>query len=61
MNSPASFMGWTFYQSSYADDGKTSILTAVRNPARMLPWLSVFAAFFGMVIAFAAKFWRTKK
>ena len=61
MNSPASFMGWTFYQSSYADDGETSILTAVRNPARMLPWLSVFAAFFGMVIAFAAKFWRTKK
>lgn len=52
MNSPASFGGWTFYQMSYADNGKASVLGAVRNPARLLPWLAVGATFFGMLIIF---------
>lgn len=56
MNSPASFDGWTFYQTSYADGGKVSVLTAVKNPARMLPWLAVGAVFAGMLIAFFARF-----
>jgi len=60
MNNPALFMGWAFYQSSYADGGKTSVLTAVKNPARMLPWVSVGAAFAGMVLAFAARIRRKK-
>lgn len=51
MNNPASFAGWTFYQMSYGRDG-SSILSAVKNPARLLPWLSVGAAFFGMVVIF---------
>ena len=52
MNAPASFSGWTFYQFSFKDGGKTSVLAAVRNPARLLPWLSVGAAFAGMLITF---------
>lgn len=52
VNSPVSFGGWTFYQMSYADGGKTSILGAVRNPARLLPWLSVGATFLGMLVIF---------
>lgn len=52
MNSPVSFGGWTFYQMSYADNGRTSVLSAVRNPARLLPWLAVGATFFGMVLMF---------
>ena len=55
MNSPVSFDGWTFYQTSYAEDGKVSILTAVKNPARMLPWLAVFATIFGMILTILAK------
>lgn len=56
MNSPASFDGWTFYQTSYADGGKVSVLTAVKNPARMLPWLASAAVFIGMSAAFFARF-----
>lgn len=52
MNSPGSFGGWTFYQMSYGDGGRTSVLSAVRNPARLLPWLAVGATFIGMAIMF---------
>ena len=34
MNAPVSFGGWIFYQSSYANGGRTSVITAVRNPVR---------------------------
>ena len=47
----ASFAGWTFYQMSYGKDG-SSVLGAVKNPARLLPWLAVGATFFGMLIIF---------
>ena len=61
MNSPASFEGWTFYQTSYADNGKVSVLTAVKNPARMLPWLAVIATFAGMTGVFVARILGRKK
>ena len=35
---------------SYGDGGRTSVLAAVRNPARLLPWLAVGATFIGMAI-----------
>ena len=56
MNEPASFGSWTFYQSSYADGGKTSVLQAVRNPAGLLPWISIILIFAGMLFAYAYKF-----
>lgn len=56
MNSPVSFGGWTFYQSSYMHDGKTTVLSAVRNPAKILPWFSVGVAFIGMAVMFSVKF-----
>ena len=37
---------------TYGDGGKTSILGVVRNPARLLPWLSVGATFLGMLVIF---------
>ena len=52
VNAPASFGGWTFYQSSYADGGRVSVLACVKNPARLLPWISVGATFAGMLIIF---------
>ncbi|MBR7106086.1 MAG: cytochrome c biogenesis protein ResB [Opitutales bacterium] len=57
MNNPASFAGWTFYQMSYGKDG-SSVLGAVKNPARLLPWLSVGATFFGMMIIFLPRVFR---
>lgn len=54
INSPISFGGWTFYQNSYSDGGKTSVLSAVKNPGRFLPWLSVAAVFAGMALTFAS-------
>ncbi len=60
MNSPVSFGGWTFYQSSYMHDGKTTVLSAVKNPAKILPWFSVGVAFAGMLAMFATKFFRRR-
>ena len=61
MNSPGSFGGWTFYQMSYGDGGKTSVLAAVRNPARLLPWLAVGATFAGMAIMFIPRLFAREK
>ncbi len=52
MNNPASFGGWTFYQMSFGEGGKVSVLSAVKNHARMLPWISVGGVFIGMLIIF---------
>lgn len=55
MNSPVSFGGWTFYQNSYGENGKYSVLACVKNPARLLPWISFGAIFAGMLIIFSSK------
>ncbi len=60
MNRPASFGGWTFYQSSFADGGKVSVLNAVSNPAKILPWFSVGFAFLGMFMMFVSRFFIRK-
>lgn len=52
MNAPGAFGGWTFYQLSYGDNGRTSVIGAVLNPARLLQWLAVGATFAGMLIMF---------
>ncbi len=61
MNNPVSFNGWVFYQTSFADGGNVSTLTGVRNPARMLPWLAVFAVFVGMIFTMIVKLKRYKR
>lgn len=48
---PASFAGWTFYKTA-------SGATAVKNPARLLPWLATGASFFGMAAVLLPKFGR---
>lgn len=55
MNEPASFGAWTFYQSSYRDGGKTSVLQAVKNPAGLLPTVSIALILFGMVFTYAVR------
>lgn len=54
MNEPASFGSWTFYQSSFKGD-KVSVLQAVRNPASLLPLVSVALIFSGMILIYALK------
>lgn len=46
----ASFAGWSFFYESVSD-GKV-VLRAVKNPARLLPWLAVGSMFLGMMIIF---------
>ncbi len=60
MNEPASFGSWTFYQSSFRGD-KVSILQAVRNPASLLPLVSVALIFGGMLIVYALKIAKARR
>jgi len=55
MNNPVRFGSWTFYQMSYGEGGKQSILSAVRNPVKVLPWISIVLVFIGMLIMYGQK------
>lgn len=61
MNSPVSVGGWTFYQHSYGDGGKYSVLACVKNPARLLPWISFASIFAGMLIVFLSRTFSRKE
>ena len=61
MNAPVSFGGWIFYQNSYANGGRTSVITAVRNPVRFFPWISVPGVFAGMLLIFLSTLRARKK
>lgn len=50
MNEPASFGPWTFFQASFGEEGKLSVLQVVNNPASLLPTISIALIFFGMII-----------
>ena len=56
MNNPLRYNGLTFYQSSYANENKTSILQVVKNPGWLLPYLSVLLMGSGMIIQFGMHF-----
>lgn len=60
MNEPASFGSWTFYQSSFRGEN-VSVLQAVRNPASLLPLVSVALIFGGMIIVYALKLKRARR
>ena len=40
MNQPLRYAGETFYQASFANDDRTSILQVVRNPGWLLPYIA---------------------
>lgn len=50
-----------FYQNSYANGGRTSVITAVRNPVRFFPWISVLGVFAGMLLIFLSTLRARKK
>lgn len=55
MNKPLNYAGWTFYQNSYQDNGRVSIIGAVKNPFKELPWISVMLTFFAMSVLYIQK------
>lgn len=64
MNNPLRYEGLTFYQQSFANDDKTSILQVVKNPGWWLPYLSVALVGLGLLYQFMfhfAQFIRRKR
>ncbi|MBP7142822.1 MAG: cytochrome c biogenesis protein ResB [Opitutaceae bacterium] len=52
MNNPLRAAGMTFYQASFDNDDKTTILQVVRNPGWLVPYIACIAMAAGMVIQF---------
>ncbi|MEO0797213.1 MAG: cytochrome c biogenesis protein ResB [Verrucomicrobiota bacterium] len=52
MNHPLRYEGLTFFQASFANEDKTSILQVVRNPYWTLPYWAVLMVGLGMTIQF---------
>lgn len=56
MNHPLRYAGLTFYQASFSQDERTTILQVVRNPGWLLPYVSVLLMGLGMIYQFAFHF-----
>jgi len=56
MNHPLRYSGLTFYQASFSEDERTTILQVVRNPGWLLPYVSVLLMGAGMLYQFTLHF-----
>ncbi|HEX4792769.1 MAG TPA: cytochrome c biogenesis protein CcsA [Humisphaera sp.] len=52
MNNPLRYGGETFYQQSFANNDKTSIIQIVRNPGWLMPYIACSIGALGLVIHF---------
>lgn len=52
MNHPLRYAGLTFYQAGFMNDDRTSILQVVRNPGRLLPYISCVMVGLGLLYQF---------
>lgn len=52
MNEPLRYRGETFYQSSFTPDETTTILSVVKNPGWIIPYVSCAVVSFGMLLHF---------
>jgi hypothetical protein len=52
MNNPLRYGGLTFFQKSFANEDRTSILQVVRNPSWRIPYLACAMMALGLVIQF---------
>ncbi len=52
MNEPLRYKGYTFYQSSYSEEGaqKTTVLSVVRNAGRLFPYISSLIMSAGLLL-----------
>ena len=62
MNDPLRYRGFTFYQSGFDNNDKTTILQVVKNPAMFLPYIACGLVALGLAHAiFDASLWVCKK
>jgi len=52
MNNPLRTGGYAFYQAGYANNDRTSVLEAVRNPSWLIPYWSCALIVLGLVLQF---------
>src|ERR1035438_1991377 len=52
MNNPLRYAGLTYYQASFDNNDKTTILQVVRNPSWLAPYIACAAITLGLVIRF---------
>ena len=52
MNHPLRYEGWTFYQSSFANEDTTSIFQVVKNPSWLLPYIACTLVTVGLLYQF---------
>ena len=52
MNNPLRYAGLTFYQASFDNNDKTTVLQVVRNPSWILPYVSCILISLGLTIQF---------
>jgi len=52
MNNPLRYGGFAFYQAGYANNDRTSVLEAVRNPGWRMPYLSCLLIAAGLILQF---------
>ena len=55
MNHPLRYGGKTFYQASFGQDDRLSVLQVVRNPGWLIPYLSCAMVALGLLLHFGAK------
>jgi hypothetical protein len=53
MNDPLRYRGFTFYQSGFDNDDKTSILQVVKNPAMLMPYIACGLVALGLLMQFS--------
>jgi len=52
MNNPLRYAGLTYYQQSFANNDRTSILEVVRNPSWLVPYIACSAIALGLAVQF---------
>jgi hypothetical protein len=52
MNHPLRYQGMTFYQSSFDNNDRTTILQVVKNPVWLVPYVSCALIALGLVLQF---------
>jgi hypothetical protein len=52
MNNPLRYGGLTFYQAGFENNDRTTILTVVRNPSWLMPYISCVLMGAGLVLHF---------
>jgi hypothetical protein len=61
MNQPLRFRGKTFYQASFDEKNKMSVLQVVENPSWIFPYVSCVMISLGLLIHFVSHLWKYLK